>query len=217
MHARFVIASDTPRRPCSDVGIGKDGKPKDSFSRGMELRARVTLFGEGCRGSCSESLMKKFNLREVWPCIARLPHVCTWSRRCRVDMHWCLLCPWVRLQGKDPQHYGLGIKEVWQIPESKARPGFIQHTIGYPLSTDMYGGSFLYHMAPNYIQIGLVVGLDYPNPYVNPYMEFQRLKHHPAVAKHLEGGECVQYGARCINEGGFQVRHRVCYAAAGVF
>ena len=102
-------------------------------------------------------------------------------------------------QGKDPQHYGLGIKEV-------CKPGLIQHTIGYPLSTSMYGGSFLYHMAPNIIQIGLVIGLDYANPYVNPYQEFQRLKHHPSISKHLEGGECIQYGARCINEGGFQVR-----------
>ncbi len=92
--------------------------------------------------------------------------------------------------------------------QDKCKPGLIQHTLGWPLTSDLYGGSFLYHMAPNYVLIGLVVGLSYANPYVNPYMEFQRLKHHPTISKHLEGGECIQYGARCINEGGFQARAR---------
>jgi electron-transferring-flavoprotein dehydrogenase len=154
----------------ADVGIGKDGKPKDTFARGMGLVGRQTLFAEGARGSCSESLMAKFDLRK---------DAC-------------------------PQTYGLGIKEVWQVDESKVKPGFIQHTFGWPMPSDVYGGSFLYHMAPNYVLAGFVVGLDYENPYLNPYQEFQRWKHHPEVAKHLEGGECVQYGARVINEGGFQ-------------
>ena len=89
--------------------------------------------------------------------------------------------------------------------QERCKPGLIQHTLGFPLSTDMYGGTFLYHMAPNYVLLGFVIGLSYPNPYVNPYMEFQRLKHHQVIKRHIEGGECIQYGARCINEGGFQV------------
>lgn len=152
------------------MGIGKDGKPKDNFTRGMELRAKQTLFAEGCRGSCSEEVMKKMNLRE----------------------------------NSCPQTYGLGLKEVWRIPQEKFRPGFIQHTFGWPMSHDVYGGSFLYHMEPDLVLVGFVVGLDYQNPYLNPYKEFQRFKHHPKVRQHLEGGECIQYGARCINEGGYQ-------------
>ncbi|CAH0367689.1 unnamed protein product [Pelagomonas calceolata] len=104
----------------------------------------------------------------------------------------------------DPQQFGLGVKEVWEIPEEKCQPGLVQHTIGWPLASDTYGGSFLYHMAPNLVHVGLVVGLDYANPHLSPYKEFQRLKHHPAMAKHLEGGDCVAYAARVINEGGLQ-------------
>jgi electron-transferring-flavoprotein dehydrogenase len=104
----------------------------------------------------------------------------------------------------DPQSYGLGIKEVWEIPEENLKPGLIQHTFGWPLQSDTYGGSFLYHMKPNKILIGFVVGLDYKNPYLSPYEEFQRFKHNPAISSHLEGGECVSYGARVINEGGLQ-------------
>jgi len=107
-------------------------------------------------------------------------------------------------EGKDPQTYGLGLKEVWRVPADKCKPGFIQHTFGWPMKPDVYGGSFLYHMAPDLVLLGFVVGLDYANPYLSPYQEFQRWKHHPVVARHLEGGECIQYGARCINEGGFQ-------------
>ncbi|GAB9462537.1 Electron transfer flavoprotein-ubiquinone oxidoreductase [Globisporangium polare] len=156
-----------------DVGIGKDGHPKSTFARGMELRGRVTLFGEGCRGSCSEEIMKKFNLRE----------------------------------GVQPQTYGLGIKEVWRIPKEQHKPGYVQHTLGWPLQNSAmdktFGGSFLYHMEDDLVQIGVVIGLDYENPYINPYEEFQRFKTHPEIKKQLEGGECVSYGARCLNEGGY--------------
>jgi len=122
------------------VGIGKDGARKSNYSRGMELAAKQTLFAEGARGSCSEEVMARFNLRE----------------------------------GKDPQTYGLGLKEVWRIPAERCKPGLIQHTFGWPLQTDVYGGSFLYHMAPDLVLCGFVVGLDYANPYLNPYNEFQR-------------------------------------------
>jgi len=156
-----------------DVGLAKDGTPKSTFERGMELHAKQTLFAEGARGSCSEFLMDHFDLR------------------------------------KDalPQTYGLGIKEVWEVPEENLQPGLVQHTLGWPLQTsptsDVFGGSFLYHLEPNLILVGLVVGLDYANPYLSPYQEFQRWKTHPSIQKHLEGGTCISYGARVLNEGGF--------------
>jgi len=157
-----------------DMGIDKEGAPKDSFERGMEIHAKQTLFAEGARGSCSETIMKNFNLRE----------------------------------GCDPQTYGLGLKEVWQIPEEKHEPGKCVHTLGWPLDSSTYGGSFLYHMLGDegepLVLTGFVAGLDYGNPYLSPYQEFQRWKTHPSVKEVLEGGECVSYGARVINEGGYQ-------------
>lgn len=156
-----------------DVGINKDGSQKDTYSRGIELIGKQILFGEGCRGSCSESIIKKFDLRK----------------------------------GKQEQTYGLGIKEVWEIPKEHFKSGYIQHTIGFPLqdslNSKVFGGSFLYHMEPNLVLVGMVVGLDYENTYLSPYKEFQRFKHHPDVKKHLENGTCIAYGARCLNEGGY--------------
>ena len=103
------------------------------------------------------------------------------------------------------QHYGIGLKEIWQVAEgnNNFKSGTVQHSIGWPLTKDVYGGSFLYHMEPDLVHIGMVVGLDYKNPYLNPYEEFQRLKTHPEIRKILEGGECISYGARVINEGGY--------------
>ena len=129
-----------------DVGISKEGDQKDTFERGVELLARQTLFAEGARGSCSESIISKFDLRKQ--------------------------------NGSSLQHYGLGIKEVWEIPEENFQKGFVQHTLGLPLQSSVfdkvYGGSFLYHQEPNLVLCGLVIGLDYENPYINPYQEFQR-------------------------------------------
>jgi electron-transferring-flavoprotein dehydrogenase len=156
-----------------DVGIGKDGQMKDSFEQGMELLGKQTLFAEGARGSCSEEIMKKYNLRK----------------------------------GKDVQTYGLGVKEVWEIPEDQFNEGYIQHTLGWPLQdgpfSKTFGGTFLYHQKPNLVLLGMVVGLDYENPYISPYKEFQKWKHHPEIKKHLEGGTCISYGARTLNEGGW--------------
>ncbi|GAQ92474.1 Electron transfer flavoprotein ubiquinone oxidoreductase [Klebsormidium nitens] len=156
----------------NDMGVAKDGSRKDSFQRGMELRGRVTLFGEGCRGSLSETLMKRFGLREK--------------------------------AKADPQSYALGIKEVWEVDPAKHEAGSTIHTVGWPLDRHTYGGSFIYHMADNQVAIGYVVALDYKNPYLSPYQEFQRFKLHPFVRPLLEGGTCVQYGARSLNEGGYQ-------------
>lgn len=106
--------------------------------------------------------------------------------------------------GADPQTYGLGIKEVWKVNPEKHQAGLVQHTLGWPLDFKTYGGSWCYHMEDNMVSIGLVVGLDYQNPYLSPFREFQRMKHHPFFADLLEGGECLAYGARALNEGGYQ-------------
>eukprot|EP00435_Cladocopium_sp_Y103_P012189 s1993_g3.t1 len=107
-------------------------------------------------------------------------------------------------QGVSPQHYGLGVKEVWEILPENHRAGTVTHTVGWPLDLMSYGGGFIYHMEPNLLHIGMVVGLDYSNPYLSPYQEFQRFKTHPRIKALLEGGTCISYGARCLNEGGLQ-------------
>ncbi|WP_340648145.1 electron transfer flavoprotein-ubiquinone oxidoreductase [Pseudoxanthomonas winnipegensis] len=104
--------------------------------------------------------------------------------------------------GKDPQAYGLGIKELWQVDPAKHTPGLVVHTAGWPLDADTYGGSFLYHAEDGKVAIGLVVGLDYKNPWLSPFEEFQRFKTHPAIRKYLEGGKRIGYGARSITAGG---------------
>ena len=122
-----------------DVGLGKDGQPKDNFEPGMEFHAKVTLIAEGAHGSVSKQLQTKYNLRE----------------------------------NADPQTYGIGIKEVWKVRDEVYQPGKIVHTLGWPLDFKTYGGSWLYHMEDNMVSMGLVVGLDYENPYLSPYKEFQ--------------------------------------------
>ncbi|CAG04642.1 unnamed protein product, partial [Tetraodon nigroviridis] len=156
----------------NDVGIAKDGSPKDVFERGMELHAKVTLFGEGCHGHLAKQLYKRFNLRE----------------NC------------------EPQTYAIGLKELWSIDAKKWRPGRVEHSVGWPLNRNTYGGSFLYHLNEGepLVALGFVVGLDYNNPYLSPFREFQRWKHHPFVAPTLEGGQRIAYGARALNEGGIQ-------------
>ncbi|THG05918.1 hypothetical protein TEA_007009 [Camellia sinensis var. sinensis] len=156
----------------NDMGIAKDGSRRDNFQCGVELKGRITLLGEGCRGSLSEKIMKKYNLR-------------------------------AKVQGQH-QTYALGIKEVWEIDSSKHEPGHVLHTLGWPLDNKTYGGSFLYHTKDRQVSLGLVVALNYHNPFLNPYEEFQKLKQHPAIKPLLEGATVLQYGARTLNEGGFQ-------------
>ncbi|TVY54990.1 putative electron transfer flavoprotein-ubiquinone oxidoreductase, mitochondrial [Lachnellula cervina] len=102
------------------------------------------------------------------------------------------------------QTYGLGLKEVWEVQPEKFQKGQVVHSMGYPLSADTYGGGWMYHFGDNLVSVGLVVGLDYPNPWLSPYGEFQKMKHHPLYKSVLEGGKCISYGARALNEGGFQ-------------
>jgi electron-transferring-flavoprotein dehydrogenase len=153
-----------------DMGIGKNGEPNASFTRGMELRGRYTLFAEGARGSLTKQLIAKFALDA----------------------------------GKEPQKYGIGLKEIWQIDPAKHQPGLVQHSFGWPLDNRTGGGSFLYHMEDSQISIGFVVHLNYENPTLSPFDEFQRFKTHPMIAELLEGGKRIAYGARAITEGGWQ-------------
>ncbi len=153
-----------------DMGLGRDGKPKASFQRGMELRAKYTLIGEGARGSLAKSLIARFDLSD----------------------------------GREPQKFGIGLKELWQVAPEKHHPGLVQHSFGWPLDNRTGGGSFLYHFGDNLVSIGFVVHLNYANPYLSPFEEFQRFKTHPSIRPLLEGGTRLSYGARAITEGGWQ-------------
>ena len=153
-----------------DLGIDRHGKPKAQYQPGIALRAKQTIFAEGCRGSLTQLLFKQFNLR----------------------------------QNCDPQTYGLGIKELWEVTPAQHRPGKIIHTIGWPLDHKTYGGSFIYHFGKNLVATGLVVGLDYRNPYLSPFQELQRFKHHPAIRDTFNQGRRIAYGARTLIEGGLQ-------------
>ncbi|TBW56032.1 electron transfer flavoprotein-ubiquinone oxidoreductase [Marinobacter halodurans] len=153
-----------------DMGVARDGSHKDGYMPGMELRAKYTLFTEGCRGHLGKRLIEDFKLDE----------------------------------GKDPQHYGIGIKELWDIDPEKHEPGLVIHTTGWPLNeSGSTGGSFLYHLEGGQVYVGLITDLSYSNPHMSPFEEFQRLKLHPEIRKHLEGGKRVAYGARAITKGGY--------------
>jgi electron-transferring-flavoprotein dehydrogenase len=113
--------------------------------------------------------------------------------------------------GREPQKYGIGLKELWQVPAERFQAGLVQHSFGWPLSDDIGGGSFVYHFGDRYVSVGLVVHLNYANPYLSPFDEFQRMKHHPAIRRHLEGATRVAYGARAIVEGGWQSTPRLTF------
>lgn len=155
-----------------DLGVDREGHPKEGYyTPGMELRAKYTLFAEGCRGHIGKQLIKKYNLDSE----------------------------------ADAQHYGIGIKEIWDIDPAKHEQGLVVHTAGWPMDiigTENTGGSFLYHLENNQVVVGLIVDLSYGNPHLSPFDEFQRYKHHPVIKQYLEGGKRVAYGARAISKGG---------------
>ncbi|WP_313277901.1 electron transfer flavoprotein-ubiquinone oxidoreductase [Stutzerimonas balearica] len=152
-----------------DLGVDREGNPKEGmYTPGMELRAKYTLFAEGCRGHIGKQLINRFQLNA----------------------------------NVDPQHYGIGIKELWDIDPAKHEQGLVVHTAGWPLDDENTGGSFLYHLENNQVVVGLIVDLSYSNPYLSPFDEFQRYKHHPVIKQYLEGGKRVSYGARAIAKGG---------------
>ena len=113
--------------------------------------------------------------------------------------------------GADPQTYGIGIKELWEVQPELHQPGSITHTVGWPVDTATYGGSFMYHLENNQVVVGYVIGLDYQNPYLSPFEEFQRFKTHPAIRKVFEGGRRLSYGARALTEGGLQSLPRLTF------
>ena len=153
-----------------DMGVGLDGEPKEgAFTPGMELRARYTLFAEGCRGHLGKRLLRQYELDK----------------------------------NADPQHYAIGLKEVWTVDPAKHEPGLVVHGAGWPLDNSNPGGSFLYHLEDQTVVVGLIVDLSYTNPFLSPFDEFQRFKHHPVIRQYLEGGTRVGYGARAICKGGF--------------
>jgi electron-transferring-flavoprotein dehydrogenase len=165
-----------------DMGLGKNGTPKDSFTRGMELRAKYTLFAEGARGNLGKQLIAKFRLSE----------------------------------GRQPQKFGLGLKELWQVAPGKHRKGLVQHTFGWPLDNRTGGGSFLYHLDDNLVSVGFVVHLNYANPYLSPFEEFQRFKTHPLVRDTFDGGKRLGYGARALTEGGYQSVPKLVFAGGAL-
>jgi electron-transferring-flavoprotein dehydrogenase len=153
-----------------DMGIGKNKQPKDSFTRGMELRAKYTLFAEGARGNLGKQLIARFDLARE----------------------------------SQPQKFGLGLKELWQVAPEKHRKGLAQHSFGWPLDGSTGGGSFMYHFGDNLMSVGFVQHLNYSNPYLSPFEEFQRFKTHKLVRDTFAGGKRLAYGARALTEGGYQ-------------
>ena len=153
-----------------DMGIAMDGSEKGGFEPGIEIRAKHTIFAEGCRGHLGKELIAKYNLDE----------------------------------GKDPQHYGIGFKEVWKIPKEQHQPGLVMHTNGWPTSFDTPSGSYLYHGENEEVYVGYVVPLDYKNPHLSPFDEFQTWKTHSAVKAFLKDGQRITYGARALIKGGLQ-------------
>ncbi|MDT8410411.1 MAG: electron transfer flavoprotein-ubiquinone oxidoreductase [Wenzhouxiangellaceae bacterium] len=158
-----------------DMGVDRQGQPKDSYAEGIEIRAPITVLGEGCRGHLTKRAIKKY----------------------RLDAD------------ADPQAYAIGMKELWKLPEGRVKPGNIQHTIGWPLPKQIYGGSFVYHLDKDRLAIGFVCALDYKDPDFMPFEAFQQFKHHPAMRELLEGGEVLSAGARALVEGGYQSLPRV--------
>jgi electron-transferring-flavoprotein dehydrogenase len=130
---------------------------------------------------------------------------------CRGSLTRELFAKYKLRDGADPQTYGIGIKELWEIDPAKHQPGLIVHSVGWPLASDTYGGSFLYHLEDNLVAVGFVVGLDYQNPWLSPYEEFQRYKTHPAIRGFFAGGRRISYGARALSEGGLQSLPRLSF------
>jgi electron-transferring-flavoprotein dehydrogenase len=151
-----------------DFGVARDGHHKDTYTPGIELHGKYTLFAEGARGSLSKQIIARFDL------------------------------------ARDYQKFGIGLKELWELAPDRHRRGLIVHTMGWPLDNRTGGGLFMYHWGERFCSIGLVLHLNYRNPYLSPFDEFQRVKLHPRILPFLEGGKRIGYGARAVTEGGLQ-------------
>jgi len=151
-----------------DKGVDKNGKPKDNFQPGYELKAKVTVLAEGTRGSLTKELVAKKKLDNI-----------------------------------NPQSYGIGIKELWDVQPGKIRPGYVAHTLGWPVPSSMYGGGWIYGLSNSRVSIGLVIALEYADPRFDPHATFQKWKTNPFVANLLDGGKLVRYGAKSLPYGGW--------------
>ena len=152
-----------------DKGIDKEGKQKANYEPGVDLHAKVTVLGEGSRGSLTKQLVERLGLDE----------------------------------GREPQVYSIGVKELWELPDDRYPAGRVTHTLGFPSDTATYGGGWIYGMQNRVLNIGYVTGLDYKDPLIDPHAEFQRFKTHPYIARLLEGGKMMRYGAKTIAAGGY--------------
>jgi len=153
-----------------DMGVGRDGRLKAGFTRGMELLGKYVLLAEGARGSLSKQAVTRYGLDSA----------------------------------SGPQKYGIGLKELWQVSDDRFSPGLVQHTFGWPLSQGASGGSFVYHYGHRLVSVGFVVHLNYENPTLSPFDEFQRFKTHPMIRGTFSDGKRIAYGARAIASGGWQ-------------
>ena len=160
-----------------DMGVGRDGEPKDGYEPGMELHGKYTILAEGSRGHLGKQLIERFGLAA----------------------------------DATAQHYAIGLKELWDVEPDRHQPGLVVHGAGWPLGRNGSGGSFLYHLENNQVVVGLIVDLNYANPYLSPFEEFQRFKHHPVIRQSLEGGRRVSYGARSITKGGLNSLPRMTF------
>ena len=160
-----------------DLGVARDGHHKDSYTPGMALLGKYTLFAEGARGSLTKRLLAKFDLTA----------------------------------GREPQKFGIGLKELWELAPGKHKQGLVAHAFGWPLDDKTGGGLFMYHWGENLCSIGFVVHLNYANPYLSPFDEFQRVKTHPLIRDFLAGGKRLAYGARAMTEGGLQSVPRLAF------
>ena len=158
-----------------DKGIDKEGKRKANFEPGVDLHAKVTVLGEGPRGSLTKKLSERLNLNE----------------------------------GREPQVYSIGVKELWELPDDRYPAGRVTHTLGFPSDASTYGGGWIYGMQNRIINLGYVTGLDYRDPLLDPHAEFQRFKTHPFVARLLEGGKMIRYGAKTIAAGGLHAMPQI--------
>ncbi len=152
-----------------DKGLDKEGKPKANYEPGVDLLAKVTVLGEGPRGSLTKQLTQRLNLND----------------------------------GREPQVYSIGVKELWELPDDRYPAGRVTHTLGYPSDPHTYGGGWIYGLQNRIVNLGYVTGLDYHDPLLDPHAEFQRFKQHPFVTKLLEGGKLLRYGAKTIAAGGY--------------
>jgi electron-transferring-flavoprotein dehydrogenase len=151
-----------------DKGVDKNGKPKDNFTPGYELRAKITVLAEGPRGSLTKDMVSR-----------------------------------LKLDGLNPQVYGIGIKELWDVQPGRIETGYVAHMLGWPLTLDLYGGGWIYGLRDSRVSLGMIVSLEYKNPLFDPHEAFQKLKTHPFISKILDGGKLVRYGAKTVPYGGW--------------